>query len=432
MKTFVLDTNVIIHDPNALHSFEGSSVVIPLPVIEELDTFKRSNDERGRAAREVARTLDKLRAKGRLTDGVPLPHGGTLRVEMVHNGGLPAQFMSNTKDNMILGVAQHLKKKGERVVFISKDINLRIKAESIGLETQDYEREKVNVSDLYSGVRELSVPAADIDAFYKTKRLAVQGQDIKPNEFTILKDCAGGSSSALARMDAETGGLVPLTRSEAMPWGIKPLNIEQRFALELLLHKEIQLITLVGMPGSGKTLLALAAGLEQVLNEHAYRRMLVARPVIPVGHDIGFLPGTKQEKLNTWMGAIFDNLEFLMERPQKEDSRLDIQMLMDDGKLEIEAVTFLRGRTLPGQYILIDDAQNLTPHEIKTIISRVGRNSKIVLTGDPYQIDNYYLDSASNGLSNLVERFKGQTLFGHVKFTKIERSPLAGLAAELL
>ncbi|MEK9144256.1 MAG: PhoH family protein [Elusimicrobiota bacterium] len=217
-----------------------------------------------------------------------------------------------------------------------------------------------------------------------------------------------------------------------MPWGIKPLNIEQRFALELLLHKEIQLITLVGMPGSGKTLLALAAGLEQVLNEHAYRRMLVARPVIPVGHDIGFLPGTKQEKLNTWMGAIFDNLEFLMERPQKEDSRLDIQMLMDDGKLEIEAVTFLRGRTLPGQYILIDDAQNLTPHEIKTIISRVGRNSKIVLTGDPYQIDNYYLDSASNGLSNLVERFKGQTLFGHVKFTKIERSPLAGLAAELL
>ncbi|MFA6094018.1 MAG: PhoH family protein [Elusimicrobiota bacterium] len=436
MKTFVLDTNVVIHDPEALFAFEGARVVIPLPVIEELDSFKRSNDERGRAARMVARTLDQLRQKGRLTDGVPLPHGGTLAVEMVHTDGLPAQFLSSSKDNMILGVAQYLKKKGSTVIFISKDINLRIKAESIGLDTQDYEKEKVNVDDLYTGQKEFTVQQSELDAFYKDKKLPLDEakmKDLRANEFIILKNASGGSSSALARFDHEAHAAVPLSRADSAPWGIKPLNTEQRFAMDLLMRKEMQLVTLVGVPGSGKTLLSLAAGLEQVLNEHAYRKLLIARPVVPVGHDLGYLPGTKQEKLNTWMGAIYDNLEFLMDHTtRREDSDIDVQMLLDDGRLEVEAVAYLRGRSLPGQFILIDDAQNLTPHEIKTIISRVGRNSKIVLTGDPYQIDNYYLDSASNGLTNLVERFKGQHIFGHVKFTKIERSPLAGLAAELL
>ncbi|MCX5789880.1 MAG: PhoH family protein, partial [Elusimicrobia bacterium] len=248
----------------------------------------------------------------------------------------------------------------------------------------------------------------------------------------ILKDNNGKSHSALARHDSKAECLVPLTKADLAPWGIKPLNTEQRFALELLLRKEVQLVTLVGMAGSGKTLLALAAGLQQAVEDRLYRRILIARPVIPVGHDLGFLPGTKQEKLQTWMGAIYDNLEFLMDRPHSEDSELDVQMLMEQNKLEIEAVTYLRGRTLPNQYIIIDDAQNLTPHEIKTIISRVGQGSKIVLTGDPHQIDNYYLDASSNGLTNLVERFKGQGLFGHVTFSKIERSPLAALASELL
>ncbi|MFA5140794.1 MAG: PhoH family protein [Elusimicrobiota bacterium] len=434
MKTFVLDTNVIIHDPRALFAFEDSLVVIPMPVIEELDTFKRSNDERGRNARLVARTLDRLRKKGKLSTGVPLSHGGTLRVEMVRADGLPEPFMSNTKDNMILSVAQRLQKVqkgGDRVIFISKDINLRIKAEAIGLETEDYEKEKVDVSELYDGWREFPVPAASIDAFYKEKKLDLA--QFIPNEFAILKDEAGGSASALSRYDAKAKAVVPLTRADAAPWGIKPLNTEQRFALELLLNPDIQLVTLVGVPGSGKTLLALAAGLEQILGmKKVYRRLLVARPIIPVGQDIGYLPGTKQEKLNTWMGAIYDNLEFLMDRPHREEMDVDIQMLLDDGKIEVEAVAYLRGRTLPGQYILIDDAQNLTPHEVKTIISRVGLGSKIVLTGDPYQIDNYYLDSASNGLTNLVDRFKGQALFGHVRFSKIERSALAALASDLL
>ncbi len=432
MKTFVLDTNVVIHDPNAIFAFEGSKVVLPLPVIEELDTFKRNNDERGRAARLVARKLDGLRSKGKLSDGVILEHGGTLKVEMVSGNGLPPTFLSHSKDNMILAVAQQLKKEGDKIVFISKDINLRIKAEAIGLDTQDYEREKVDVTDLYRGWQEVGAPPGEIDSFYKTRRLAVNEGGLKPNEFVILKDNDGGSKSALTRYDQKLGSLVPLTKADTVPWGIKPLNTEQRFALELLMRKEVQLVTLVGVPGSGKTLMALAAGLEQILEEKLYRRMLIARPVIAVGHDIGFLPGSKQEKLESWMGAIYDNLEFLMDRPHSEESEMSIQMLVEQKKIEIEAVTFLRGRTLPNQYIIIDDAQNLTPHEIKTIISRVGQGSKIVLTGDPYQIDNYYLDAASNGLTNLVEHFKGQPLFGHVTFSKIERSPLAALASELL
>ena len=317
-------------------------------------------------------------------------------------------------------------------MFISKDINLRIKAEALGLETQDYEKEKVDVEDLYKGWRELTVGGDSIDKFYKDKRLDPPAPDLVPNEFVIMKD--GGSKSALARFDAKTNSMVPLVKADSAPWGIKPLNTEQRFALELLLNKDIALVTLVGLAGSGKTMIALAAALQQTLEEKIYRRILIARPVIAVGHDLGFLPGTKEEKLTNWMGAIYDNLSYLLEKPKGalETADMDIQMLTEEGLLEIEAVTYLRGRTLPGLLIIIDDAQNLTPHEIKTIISRAGQGAKIVLTGDPHQVDNYYLDSASNGLTNLVERFKNQSIFGHVTFTKSERSALAALASDLL
>ncbi|HEX4047329.1 MAG TPA: PhoH family protein, partial [Elusimicrobiota bacterium] len=339
---------------------------------------------------------------------------------------------AHTKDNEILSCAQYLKKQGENVVFISKDINLRIKAEALGLETEDYEKEKVDVEDLYKGWRELNVGGDLIDRFYKDKRLEAPAPDLVPNEFVILKD--GGSKSALARYDAKSQAIVPLIKADSAPWGIKPLNTEQRFALELLLNKDISLVTLVGLAGSGKTMLALASALQQTLEEKVFRRILIARPVIAVGHDLGFLPGTKEEKLTNWMGAIYDNLSYLLEKPKGalDTSDMDIQMLIEEGLLEIEAVTYLRGRTLPGLLIIIDDAQNLTPHEIKTIISRAGQGAKIILTGDPHQVDNYYLDSASNGLTNLVERFKSQAIFGHVTFTKSERSALAALASDLL
>jgi len=433
MKTFVLDTNVILHDPLAMFAFQGSRVVIPMTVIEELDTFKRGNDELGRSARLVARQLDKLRQKGKLSNWVDLEHGGKLKVEIQVSEGLPRSFSAQTKDNEILSCAQFLRKQGENVVFISKDINLRIKAEALGLETQDYEKSKVDVDVLYAGWREVVVESAVIDKFYKERKVVPPGVEFLPNEFAVLKS-SGGSQSALTRFDVKAGALVPLGKGDAAPWGIKPLNTEQRFAIELLLNKDIQLVTLVGLAGSGKTLIALAAGLQQTLEEKYYRRILVGRPVVAVGHDIGFLPGTKQEKLTNWMGAIYDNLSFLLERPKGslETTDMDIQMLLEDGTVEIEAVTYLRGRTLPNLFIIIDDAQNLTPHEVKTIISRAGKGAKIILTGDPYQIDNYYLDASSNGLTYLVERFKGQALFGHVTFTKSERSPLAGLASDLL
>lgn len=433
MKTFVLDTNVILHDPMSMFSFEGSRVVLPLTVIEELDTFKRNNDERGRSARFVSRKLDELRKGGKLSNWVPLEHGGKLKVEIQVSDGLPKAFSAHTKDNEILSCAQYLKKQGENVVFISKDINLRIKAESLGLETQDYEKEKVDIDDLYKGWREASVTSEEIDAFYRDKRLPSAIEGLVPNEFIILK-ADGTSKSALARYDQKTKSLMPLVRADSAPWGIKPLNIEQRFALELLLNPDISLVTLVGLAGSGKTMIALASALQQTLEEKLYRRILVARPVIAVGHDLGFLPGTKEEKLTNWMGAIYDNLSYLLEKPKGalETTDMDIQMLMEEGILEIEAVTYLRGRTLPGLLIIIDDAQNLTPHEIKTIISRAGQGAKIILTGDPHQVDNYYLDATSNGLTNLVERFKGQGLFGHVTFTKSERSVLAALASDLL
>jgi len=347
-KTFLLDTNVLIHDPDSIFHFEGAKVIIPMTVVEELDNFKKSNDSRGRNARTVSRYLDELRVHGKLSDGVPLEHGGQLRVEILLRAELPPQFRKNSKDN-------------------------------------------------------------------------------------ILKSEDGKSQSALARYDAKSKMLVALAHGNIKPWGLKPLNTEQKFALELLMSPEVEMVSLVGVPGSGKTLLALACALEQIFEEKRYRRMLVARPVIPVGRDIGYLPGSKEEKLTSWMGAIYDNLEFLLDHPESPgDTDHSVDELFESGQIVVEAVAYLRGRSLPNQFIVIDDAQNLTPHEIKTVISRVGQGSKIVLTGDPYQIDNPYLDAASTGLSNLVDKFKGQSVYGHMTFSKIERSTLAALASELL
>jgi PhoH-like ATPase len=432
MKTFVLDTNVLLHDPEAMFAFQDNMVVIPMTVIEELDGFKRGNDERGRSARLISRRLDALRANGKLSTGVKLKNGGILRIELEHKVDMPGELVMSKADHHILGIALNYQNSGEKVIFITKDINLRIKAEALGIDAQDYEKEKVKIEELYTGWREVTVSASKIDQFYRDEKLQLK-ENFYPNEGVVLKDEAGSSKSALAKYNAPKKALIPLFHLNAVPWGLKPLNIEQRFAIELLLCNDVNLVTLIGIPGAGKTLLSLACGLQKTVEERQFRRLFIARPIIPVGRDIGFLPGSKEDKLSSWMGAIHDNLEFLVDRSHPDERTEDkIQYFFTSGQIEIDSLTYIRGRSLPNQYIIIDDAQNLTPSEVKTIISRAGNGTKIVLTGDPYQIDNPYLDVASNGLTYLVERFKGQEVFGHLTFSKSERSSLAALAAELL
>jgi PhoH-like ATPase len=441
-KTFVLDTNVLLHNSQALQSFTDNNVVVPLGVIEELDTFKRNHDELGRSAREVARALDTLREKGKLTEGVPLPNGGSLRVET--NGSdakLPASLSHLKMDNSILQVALSLKQKGENVVFVSKDINVRIKADALGLVAEDYESNKVNIDELYPGWTTVTVNHSALDEFYKTGKLSLADykadQPFYDNEFLYLKSEIQENKTALGVYKEGLKEAQALWIKEPEAWGIRALNREQMFALNLLLNDRISLVTLVGTAGTGKTLLAVAAGLLKTMDEKKYRRVLVSRPIVPLGKDIGFLPGSKDEKMVNWMQPIFDNLEFILDKgsllqSESEDVDGKVQYLLDSRKLEIEALTYIRGRSIPKQFLIVDEAQNLTPHEVKTIVSRAGVGTKIVLTGDPYQIDNPYLDSSSNGMVTLAERFKGQEIFGHITLSKSERSPLSALAAKML
>lgn len=428
-KIFVLDTNVIIHNADAINVFADNEVVLPIDVIEELDIFKKDTDEKGRNARAAIRMLDELREHGKLGSGVPLANGGVLRIVMnVDSKGI-LNVAPNERDNRILMVAYDLQQKGHHVVFVSKDINARVKADALGIKAVDFEKQKVDIESLYSGWKEIEVSSKEINSFYEKKFFIAKENSLFPNQYILLKDGSAGKHSAMGRYDAKQKRVVLLKSDQADAWGIKPRNKEQAMAFDLLLDDNIKLVTLVGAAGTGKTLLALAAGLKKTVDEHGYKRMLVSRPVIPMGKDIGYLPGTKEEKLVNWMQPIFDNLEYILTiRKRKEH----VEDLIESDLLQLEALTYMRGRSIPNQFIIIDEAQNLTPHEIKTVVSRAGNNAKMVLTGDPYQIDSPYLDSSSNGLSYAVERMKGQEMFGHVTLTKNERSGLASLAAELL
>ncbi|HWP34902.1 MAG TPA: PhoH family protein [Thermodesulfobacteriota bacterium] len=435
-KSFVLDTNVLLYDPQALFRFEDNDVVIPITVIEEIDRFKKDLNETGRNARQVSRYLDHLRAQGQLSAGVPLPNGGTLRVAMgpEATNGLPAHDPAS-HDHRILAIALDLKRRnGHPVVFVTKDTNLRIKADAASLRAEDYESDKVSIDEVYSGVREVVVPAEQVDAFYAAGEARMPELGLRPNEFVVLRDEANPSHTALGKHLHREGRIVPIGKRKEPVWGILPRNREQLFALELLLNDDIQLVTLIGKAGTGKTLLALAAGLQKTADEGVYQRLLVSRPIYPLGRDIGFLPGDVNEKLKPWMQPIFDNVELLTGAIEGRGKKMHrgYQELIDLGLLEIEPLTYIRGRSIPHQFLLVDEAQNLTPHEIKTIVSRAGERTKIVLTGDPYQIDNPYVDSDSNGLTYLVEKFKSEPIAGHVTLVKGERSRLAELAANLL
>ncbi|OGS10672.1 MAG: phosphate starvation-inducible protein PhoH [Elusimicrobia bacterium RIFOXYA2_FULL_58_8] len=431
-KIFILDTNVLIHDPLSFTKFEDNTVIIPISVIEELDTFKNAGDERGRSARIVSRKLDAYRVKGKLSTGVKTEHGGTLIVELDRPQVLPKEFKLVDMDNRILNNAHwHLKKK-QNVILVTKDINLRLKAEAVGLVAQDYEAGKVNVDELYPGIVSEKVSSDTVDKFYKDHVIASPDKDLSPNEFVVLHSKDDPKKSAIGRVDPADTSKVRALSPEPSPWGIRPLNKEQRCAMELLMDDSVKLVTLLGAAGTGKTLITLVCGLQKSVEENIYRKLIICRPIVPVGKDIGFIPGTKEEKLSTWMGAIYDNLEFIMDKRHQESAMEKFEYLLQNEKIEIASVTHIRGRSLPKQYMIVDDAQNLTPHEIKTILSRAGEGTKVVVTGDPYQIDNPYLDIASNGLTYIVDRMRGQKLYGHITFTKTERSQLAALVAELL
>ena len=456
-KTFVLDTNVLLHSSQSLESFHDNDVVIPMAVVEELDKFKKNSDELGRNARAVIRSLDRLREinsaePGALTRGVslkdlsgaatgrlfvpitpPAVNGSAAlakRVDSVFGNDLDLQ----SPDNRILRVACSLQEEKKEVVFISKDINLRLKADALGLRVMDYERGKIDKDALYTGFRQKSVSRESLERLFREHSLPGAGFSVLVNEFLVLSAEENPKQSALVRCGAD-GVLRLLDRTDKV-WNIVPRNKEQRMAFDLLLDPSIKLVTLVGGAGTGKTLLALAAALQLVLCDNAYEKILVSRPIIPLGNDIGYLPGSKDNKLSNWMQPIFDNLALLLggeeERKPKSSSRFSVEGLIAAHQIELEALTYIRGRSIPRQFVIVDEAQNLTPHEIKTIVSRCGDDTKMVLTGDPAQIDNPYLDASSNGLSCVVERMKGQPIFGHISLSRSERGSLAALAAKLL
>lgn len=436
-KQFVLDTNVLLHNSNSIFDFEDNEVVLPIEVIEELDRFKRQADEKGRNARKIIRALDRLRKQGSLREGVDLNKGGALRVLVQDTSGEKLMGLSQSiMDNLILRAAYFLSRQSKmKVIFVSKDINARIKADAIGLPAMDYEKMKVNFDEIYTGWRRMAVTPADIEGFHANGSLSLsEGNGFSPNEFILLEDASNPKHTAIGKFFQKNGSIVPLFHQKVNIKGIKARNLQQQFALELLLSDDIKLVTLMGSAGTGKTLLALAAGIAKVVDERRYTKLLVSRPIIPFGRDIGYLPGDKEEKMRNWMQPIYDNLRLLV-HSNGEDVEGRVQHLMHSrgGKtVEVEALTYIRGRSIPKQYIIVDEAQNLTPHEVKTIVSRAGEDTKIILTGDPYQIDSPYLDASSNGLSYTVERMKGQDIFGHISLTKSERSELASLAANIL
>ncbi len=446
-KTFVLDTNVLLHNQEAINVFADNRVVLPIEVLEELDEFKKYSDEKGRNARHVIRMLDRLRRKGKLANGVPLENGGTLQIMFNKDYSELEQLGLDAKqvDNRILLCAYLLQKRQEKVIFVSKDINIRVKADAVGVRAMDFEKQTVNIEEIYKGWRQLALDKERIAQFNKDGRITLSG-NFYHNEFAFLQEGPDSTAGVLARYNAKSNEFLRLRYGGTPVYDIKPRNVQQAMAFELLLDDSVNLVSLIGMAGTGKTLLALAAALFKVTQLNAYNRVLVSRPIMPLGRDIGYLPGTKEEKLESWMEPIFDNLEYLLyasrekfasETPQgRQKSRakrvITIKELLTSGLLQLEALTYMRGRSIPLQYIIIDEAQNLTPHEIKTVVSRVGSGSKMVLTGDPYQIDNPYLDSSSNGLVYCAERMKGQDIFGHIMFMKNERSALASLAAATL
>ena len=427
-KKVVLDTSVILHEVSCFHSFKNSDIYIPFSVIEEIDQFKRDMGEKGRNARQFSRYIDILREGGSLTQGVDLEDSAS-RLFISRDfdlNHLPKSMDSQRPDHRILALALSLKKDFKDVEVITKDINLRIKADILNIKARDYDQDRrVHFGDLYTGVRRISISLEQFEQFQSQGFIHYEGNSCYPNQYFVME-----SQKASFAGRYEDRKIVSLMKCEKPIWGIRPRNLEQNMALDSLLNDKISFVSLMGKAGTGKTLLAMAVGLQKTLEENLYQRLVVSRPVFPMGRDIGYLPGDISQKLHPWMQPIYDSMEFLMNFG-KNSVHLTRDMI-NQGAVHIEPLAYIRGRSLPRQFLIVDEAQNLTPHEVKTIVTRAGSDTKVVLTGDCYQIDNPYVDSSSNGLCFSIEKFKGEVLCSHVTLNQGERSELAELAANLL
>jgi len=438
--TYILDTSVYLHDANAIYHFGENDIIVPLKVLEEIDKHKKRQDGVGANSRKIIRTFDALREKGNLSRGVKIDENkGILKTVSVNQvEDLPPDLDKSIPDHIIVGTVLKVCAAVGRdnTVLVTRDINLRVIGDSLDIKTEDFNPDKVveDTDELFAGFKEILVAQEEIDQFYSGDDFVLEekaSENLQPNEFIMLSSNINEKSTALARFVEKGSPLAPIRNTNSNNsnvWGVRPKNKEQSYALDLLLDPSIPIITLVGKAGCGKTLLAIAAGLEQTIGESKhYDRMVVSRPVEPMGRDIGFLPGTIEEKMAPWLAPIQDNLEFLM---GNEKETLD--MYIEAGKIQVEALTYIRGRSIANSYIIIDEAQNLTSHELKTIITRVGEGTKIILTGDVEQIDNAYVDETSNGLAYAVEKFKPYNLSGHVTLLTGERSLVATLASKIL
>ena len=448
-KTYVLDTSACLSDADCLFNFGNNDIVIPLKVLEEIDKHKNRQDGVGINARKIIRTFDELRSKGCLQTGVRLGKGkGVLKVLSHQTEELPDDLDPTVSDNKILSCALLESKavQGKKTILVSRDINLRVISDALGIESEDYIENQIlkEDHDLYSGFASVLVDEQTVDQFYAGERVYLdeeQSSGLFANQFLVLVSNQNEKKTAIARFTSKFNPLQKIADYKTGLWGVKARNKEQSFAIDLLMDPEVKIVSLVGKAGCGKTLVAIAAGLEQVISNPTltqmanpknkgnglYKKLVVSRPVMPMGKDIGFLPGTMQEKMAPWLAPVQDNLKFLT-----GDNQTTLDMYLEKGVIEMEALTYIRGRSISNAFIVIDEAQNLTSHEIKTILTRVGEGTKIVLTGDIEQIDNIYVNERSSGLTHAVERFKEHNIAGHVTLRKGERSDVATLASKVL
>ncbi len=435
-KTYVLDTSVYLTNAECIYAFENNDIHVPLKVFEEIDKHKKRQDAVGAQARKIIRIWDELRQGGSLDKGVRIRKGLGIVKSISASGltpeDLPRDLDIKIPDHLIIATALKAQRESTRkVVLVSRDINMRVIADAVGLISEDFQNNQVvdTSENIFDGCTTVLVDDQIVDRFYERQSVYLENKGLFPNQYVMLVSNANEKKTALGRFVNEAMPVRQLLTSKQKVWGIKPRNKEQQFLMDALMDPSIQIVTAIGKAGSGKTICAIAAGLEQTIDEvkQEYTRVIVSRPVQPLGKDIGFLPGTMEEKMSPWLMPIQDNLQFLM-----GNDKITLDIYMQKGTIEIEALTYIRGRSISNAFIIIDEAQNLTTHELKTIITRVGEGTKIVLTGDVEQIDNVYIDATSNGLTHAVEKFKKFELASHVTLMKGERSKVATFAAQNL